>query len=426
MSERWKLYLVPWLGFAIALAMHVWHIGQPPELVGDEVFFVNDGQAYVLGQSYFDPHPPLGKMQLGMLFTYAGSSPVTWRVMSAVEGALLVPLVWWLVWTMTRKQRAADVVVILLLLDGFLLVDARLGLINIPYILYGLAGLAAIMKALTARRPWWWVTAAGVLFGLAVSDKWLAGTLIVPALLLWCWPRFFGWIHIPRRPLWTWPLSLGILLVLPAILYWLVFAVHFAWLGVPNDFWGLHSQMLDYQLRVPASGDPYGSPWWGWLMMWQPALYWVKAIGGKLQEIWSLPNPWLWWTGSAVVIFNLVRGWRDGPRRFMNILLLSTWLPFALIHRIMYSYHAIPFSLSALMLLSIYLEAWTQRRPKIMWAYVGIALGVFLWFAPWYFGFGLSSQQHHLRRWLPGWYVRPETVTPASATLPPVRTTTSG
>lgn len=419
MTDRWKLYLIPWLGFVLALGMHLWHLGQPSTLIGDEVFFVNDGQDYVLGQHYFDPHPPLGKEQLGAVFTYAGFTPVTWRILNAIEGALIIPLVWWLVWKLSRRARAAHLAAGLMLLDGFLLLDSRLGLINVPYILYALVAVAAILKSLEGRRVAEWLMLSGLFFGAAISVKWLAGALVVPAIIIWCWPQYFGLQRVQARRWGHWLLAACAWLIIPAAMYATVFAIHFAWLGLPSNFWGLHSQMLEYQLRVPATGDPYGAPWWGWLIMWQPALYWFHVVGAKTQTMWSLPNPWIWWTGSIAVVWSMIRGWRDYPTRTLNIFLLATWIPFAFIHRIMYSYHAIPFGIFSMMLLATYLDRWWELRKKIVISYFVIAVVVFAWFLPWWYGWSLSSTQQHLRRWLPGWSIRPGTAGTVSATPRP-------
>lgn len=412
MSYRWKLYLVPWLGFVVALSMHLWHLNQPPTIVSDEVSFVRDGWDYVTGQSYFDPHPPLGKEQLGAVFTYFGYQPFTWRILNAVEGALIVPLLWWLLWRLTRSRVAANVAVIFTLLDGFLLTESRLGLINVPYILYSLAALVCVLKATEWRRPGRWLLFAGVMIGAAASVKWLALTMIVPTMALWFWPQFFGQKKNTEQPKWIWPVAIGSLIFLPLVIYWLVFRIHFAWLGTTDTFFQTNIKMLNYNLSVPAIGDPYGQPWWGWLAMWQPFLYWSQAIGQKISVIWSMPNPWLWWTGALALIYSLFRGWRLPATRLLNILLLTTWLPFVGIQRIMYSYHAMPFGLFLIVLLAIFsAQLWSRYRRYVI-GYVVVAVAVFLWFLPWYMNIPLSAPQHKLRQWLPGWKV----TIPANAT----------
>lgn len=403
MSVRGKIYLVPWLGFVMALGMHLWHLDQPAQLVSDEFSFVNEGHDYVTHQNYFDPHPPLGKLELGVVFSLAGYSPFTWRVLNAVEGALIVPLLWWLVWRLTRQRVAANVVVILALLDGFLLVESRLGLINVPYILYSLSALACVLKALEQKRPGWWLLSAGILIGAAVSVKWLALLIIIPAIILWWWPGLFGQPRAAPAGRRMNLLAVSALLVLPLVIYSTAFWLHFHWLGIQSNFWPLNAQMLNYHLSVPATGDPYANQWWGWLLLWRPFVYWSHDVGQKLSSIWSLPNPWTWWTGVVIFLYSLVRGWREPATRLLATFLLITWIPFALIHRIMYSYHAMLFDMVLLMLVAVWLgQRWDKQRQWVV-AYLIAAALVFVWFAPLYLHLPLSIQQQHWRQWLPAW-----------------------
>lgn len=399
---RW----VPWIGFLLALGLHLWRFDVPAAIVSDEVSFVRDGQAYILHQPYFDPHPPLGKMQLGAAFSIFGYGPWTWRIFNAVEGALLIPVLWWLAYRLTKRRRLAALTAGLALLDGLLLTDSRLGLINIPYLLTSLSGLGCVLMALERPRPRRWLLAAGVLFGLAISVKWLALMVVLPAAAVWLWPKAL--LHGgPERTRQQTIESLAVLLALPAVMYWLIFALHFAWLGVPATFFTTNANMLNYHLQVPPIGDPYAQPWWGWLLAWQPFLYWQTANDGLSSFIWSMPNPWLWWTGAGLFLTNLVVGWRTAETRFLNILLLMAWLPFALISRVMYSYHMLLYSLLLSLLIAWWLDRWWSRIRSWAIAYVVVALAVFIWFAPWYLNLPLDQRQHQLRRWLPEWQVAP-------------------
>lgn len=417
MSNRWKRYLVPWLGCAVALGLHGWRLDQPAQLVSDEVFFVNDGWSYVIGQPYFDPHPPLGKEQLGAVFRLFGYAPVTWRILNAIGGALIVPLLWWLVWRLSKKRAAANLTVLFVLLDGLLLTESRLGLINVPYVLYGLVAVAATLKALEARRPAGWLLASGLMIGAAVSVKWLALSIVVPAVILWFWPGLFGQAKNPDQLRSTWWWAAGGLLVIPALVYWVTFRLHFGWLGVPETFIQTNLQMLNYNLRVPSVGDPFAQPWWGWLLAWQPFPYWSQGSGDQVSVIRSLPNPWLWWTGAIGFGYSLWRGWRVPALRCLNIFLLMTWLPFGLIQRVMYSYHALPFGLFLAMLLGVLAGQGWARSKKMVIGYVGLAILTFIFFSPWYLNQPLSSAEHRWRAWLPGWQVT--TTLPASSTSQP-------
>ncbi len=403
-KARWFL-LVPGIGFMMALGLHLWHIGTPNVLVSDEISFVNDGWSYVTHQPYFDPHPPLGKLMLGVVMKLFGYAPDVWRSVNAIEGALLIPLLWWIVRRLTKSNASANIAVVLGLVDGLVLADSRLGMINIPFVLFSIAGFAAILTALSSPRPRRWLFLAGLVMGLAVSTKWLAALVIIPAILVWIWPKFFGQ---QRTVAWTGTLkifSLLVLVVWPMILYSLVFVVHFAWLHLPNTFWSLNAHMLRYHLSVPATGDPNAQPWWGWLLAWRPFPYWASVQGTTVSTIRSLPNVWVWWTGSLLVLWNLVRGWKNRLQRLLNVLILFVWIPFAVIQRVMYSYHALLFDVVMIIMLSVWLgKLWSNHR-RMVFVYLGMSIVTFIFFAPWWLNIPLSTQQNNLRTWLPSWSI---------------------
>lgn len=402
-SQHWYRW-IPWIGFILALAIRLWQLGIPAELVSDEVFFVQDGQSYVTHQTYFDPHPPLGKLEIGTALKFFGYQPIAWRIATALQGALIVPVLWWIVWRLTRKRVAANIAMCLVLLDGLLLVDSRLGLINIPYVLMSLAAFATMLKGLDSHHFRRWLFASGTLLGLALATKWLAVLVGVPMILVWLWPKFFGQPERSRNTNY-WLTTFLCLIVWPMIVYWLVFVWHFAWLGLPFTFFDTNIQMLNYHLRVPAIGDQYSQPWWGWLFASQPFPYWTQVHEAKNSVLFSLPNPWIWWSGALIFLFSLYRGWHDKVTRLVNILLLFAWIPFGFIQRVMYSYHALLFDMWLIILVAIFLSRLWEGHKKAVVTYLLITGIVFVWFAPWYLNIPLSAEQHKLRRWLPTWGV---------------------
>lgn len=406
MQQRRFQYVVPLSGFVVALLLHFWHIGTPTQLVSDEASFVPDGWNYVQRQVYFDPHPPLGKMVLGLSMQMFGRLPDVWRGVGAMEAALLVPLIWWIVRRLTRRTVAANLATLLMLFDGQMLVDARLGMINIPFILAAFIVVAAILKALDARRPAIWLAVAGTAIGAAIATKWLAGMVVVPALLLWWRPSWFGQAAQStrtRRSTWT---AIGWLVAWPLMIYWLVFIIHFAWLGVLPTVVQTNIDMLKYHLSVPSTGDPNAQPWWGWGLAWRPFPYWTESTSRTVSVLRSLPNPWLWWSGMVMFIVGLVRGWNNPVHRWLLVSLLCAWLPFAGIQRVMYSYHMLTFNVLLSMYIAVVVSGFWPHKKIFFWMYIGFAAVVFFWFIPWYLNLPLSVSSAHLREWLPSWRIQ--------------------
>lgn len=229
--------------------------------------------------------------------------------------------------------------------------------------------------------------------------------MIIPAVVLWLQPQWFG---LPTRErhrlvfhtIWCFGL-------LPILIYIGAFAIHFAWLHLPNTFFGLNVDMLNYHLTVPSTGDPQQLTWLNWPMFTVPFRYLYQAHGDQIRMIQSLPNPWLWWTGILAALISLWSGWKQPMRRGLNMFVLWAWIPFLFIQRIMYSYHAMMLDLWLLVVVAVGLSrAWPKYR-RVVYGYIVVAMVVFLWFLPWYVNLPMSANQHRLRQWLPTWSVQP-------------------
>lgn len=389
---------IPWIGFVIALAIRMWGMQEPSGLVSDEVFFVRDGQAYSQQRSYFDPHPPLGKMLIAGSIAAIGDTPIGWRMTSALFGAACIPLSWYVVWFLTKKQRAATIAMTLVLFDGALLVDSRLGLINTTWIALALASFVVVLSAQEKRFPWWRIGVAGVLIGCSLATKWLAAAVWIPLIAYWLS------IHWTRRARDRW-LATTILILVPCGIYIGISLLHHVLLPGTETFFALQQHMLQYHLTVPSVGDPNAQQWWGWLIAWRPFPYFTGDGESAFGVLRSLPNPFIWWTGSLVMVISMVKGWRVSATRWLNILILFAWVPFAFVQRVMYSYHMILFGIWLALVLGIVLDRWIENHRRIV---LGYLLGAFLcwvWFLPWYLNIPISPTQHQLRSWLPSWTI---------------------
>jgi dolichyl-phosphate-mannose-protein mannosyltransferase len=110
---------------------HVYQIGKSDFVVWDEAHFGKFGSHYLKREFYFDVHPPLGKMLVGLVGAIAGYTGnfefksgekypddvpyVAMRVMLSMFGVFMVPLAWYTAREMGMGRRAAHVVTLMTL-----------------------------------------------------------------------------------------------------------------------------------------------------------------------------------------------------------------------------------------------------------------------------------------------------------------------
>jgi dolichyl-phosphate-mannose--protein O-mannosyl transferase len=402
MWQKKLIWVVPLAGLMVALGMHWWNLGTPARFIGDEHYFVKDARAELNHQPYLDAHPPLGKLELAAMIKIFGDQPFNWRALNAVLGALIVPMIWLIAWWLSRSQVVAALAMLFALTDGFLLVESRSAMINVPYLAYALGALVAVLAALRRRQYLGWLGLAGLLGGLAVSVKWLALLLLIPALIVWIWPAWFGLAEKrdpDRARRWWTIICLGLV---PTAVYILVWQIHFALTGMPTQTVMTNLYLFWYHSHGNI-GNIYHQIWWQWPLLTQPFPYSINIIGEKISSIWAMGNPWVWWTGTVALGWGFIWGWRNKTIRLLNVFLLATWLPFSLIKRDMFLYHATPFGCFLFILLAIVGgQLWAQHR-KLVVGYMAMTVIVFVWFLPWYMNLPLTKTANEWRRWLPTW-----------------------
>src|SRR5215208_6449640 len=141
---------------AASALMHFWRLFTPRAVVWDEIHFEKHAGHYLAGTFYFDVHPPLGKLFYAIeaqLFgipasaLLAGLPAVQLRVLPAVLGTLIVPLVYVLLRQLAAARRVATLGAFVILCENALLVDTRVALLE-PYIIsFGLLAITAFFAA---------------------------------------------------------------------------------------------------------------------------------------------------------------------------------------------------------------------------------------------------------------------------------------
>ncbi len=443
----------------LALVTRLWQLGQPHALVFDEVYFRQFAANYLNGHFFFDIHPPLVKLLFAGIGTLFHLSPeqiaagdpggLILRIMPALAGAALVPLVYIIVRQLGLGRRIAAFGALLVLCDNALLVESRFVLMDSLLLLVGMGALSSYLQLRKSKghRRWVWVIATAVLLGTLVSTKWTGLAVVGLIAVTWAIEGVLRKVNY-RRLLGE---AAAVVAVIAGI-YFGSFAVHFALLthsgtgdafmsekfqstlvGNPKynstatmPFWEkfieLNTEMYTAQSSLNEVTHPYASRWYSWPFEIRPIYYWQGDTlkNGEQGNIYLLGNPVVWWL-SAVGVACALLVWLAQPRllgrrRKLVAFLLTgyalNFVPFTFITRPMFLYHylfALLFSIVATCVMLATLFDWQAEKygekavRQTFWVLVVIVVLGFLYFVPLSYGWPMTPADLQQKIWLPTW-----------------------
>lgn len=333
----------PELTFLIMAAAftRLWALFTPDAVVFDEVYFKGFAGHYLDGHYFFDIHPPLGKLLLASWAHLCGLTGVTLatttalplRVLPAIFGICIVPLVWGIIRALGGSRKAAFLGGFLVLLDNALIVESRFILTDTILLATGLAG---IYSYLLARKYSGWkfnigLVLSGLLAGASVSTKWTGLTSLALVILIFVYDSRHRLLKLSSIN------NLTKIMLPAALLYIGLFYLHFQLLpksgegdafmtqrfqstlignpsynantsmSFPAKFAELNLEMYQANKTLTAS-HPYGSHWYSWPLEIRPIYYWQGSTLSDQRQgnIYLLGNPAVWWGSLFAVISGLI------------------------------------------------------------------------------------------------------------------------
>ncbi len=177
-----SLLLLTLITLGSGLWARVYDLGFPPQVVWDEKYFPDMAGDYLQRIPFFDLHPPLGKFIIAVSIALFGNDPVAWRLMPAVFGVALLPLGFFLARSLFKERVGALLLTAFLAGETIHVVHSRIGVMDVFLVFFTLATLLAALRARRPRHVVW----TALLLGLAISVKWAAFPVAVPAgYVLW-------------------------------------------------------------------------------------------------------------------------------------------------------------------------------------------------------------------------------------------------
>ncbi|HET8568612.1 MAG TPA: phospholipid carrier-dependent glycosyltransferase [Candidatus Limnocylindria bacterium] len=347
-----------------------------------------------------------------------GRHALAWRLPGVLAAAVLAFFLVLFARRLFASALAPALVGAMVVLDGSMFAQARIGMNDIYVATFIVAGwyfvVAAHAPRLSARLD---LLIAGVSFGLALASKWVAAYALAALALATLGVTARAWAQ--RRAGQGGPLDLlggrGTSAAFLAVSFALVplaiyVASYLPWFGgktIPYG-WSLvevTQQMYWYHSSLTAP-HPAGSPWWSWPIVLKPVYWYYSASDGGSAVIYDAGNVVLFWSALAATVWCAVAAVRArsvvlGFIVFALLAQLVAWIP---ITRVLFFYHfftALPFYFLALVAACVAL--WETERRTLVAALGALAAASFAFFYPFVSGAPVPADQTGVFFILPTW-----------------------
>ena len=407
----WADYALVFVGvFALAIGWfaRLYRLGFPPRQIWDEIYFPVYARDYLNGIPFFDLHPPLGKFIIAAGMAIVGDTSVGWRIMPALFGCAMVPLAAALGWYYFRERAGALLLATFVACESMLIVYSRTGVMDGILLFFMLATLLA---ALLVRRRGQ-ILLPMALFGLAIAVKWAAFPLVVPV----------GYVLWRRGFLKPFLLTLWVPMVIYLGVVFLGQIANPAGAGTVFNDNSVFTNVIRWHRQAlvnAAKSVPnlQASPWWSWPLMVRPILlFYQEYAAGKVQTVFAVGNPLVWWAGTCAVIAGIgelwwrlvVRGRPIVDHPLMPIVLgyLCLFLPWLPGTRIPYIYNYLPIYPFAILALVYWLcRLWGYRwwGAWVVVAFAACAVAATLYFLPLTIALPIGQESLTQHLWLESW-----------------------
>lgn len=423
--RRGKANLEFWLLLGLTLMsviVRFWRLGEPGEIVFDETYYAKWGEDYFQGQKFFDVHPPLGKLLIGIGSYLMSSSPEAtlnafgWRFAVALFGIFIVPLTYLIarkLFTPNRKEnqdskfqpqnsaRIAALAGLFVLIDGLILVQTRTALLDSFLLTFSLAAYLSFLHyrdATSGREANFRLLATGVFLGLALATKW---TAVAPFLVIFTW----WWSLHTKIPPTTFLTKIASFGLIPFGIYAASFLTNVRETDFWRYLWDWHKQSWNFHEGLRAS-HPYESRWPAWLYLARPVWYYFKDENGLVRGVIALGNPLLWWATIPAIVASV---WYAVRRHYLPLSIallafIATYAPWIMIGRTQFQYYLVGGVPFLMMMLAWWLDRLLETPfKKLAWILIGAAVLTFLFFLPLYTAYPIPNWYYKLHIWLKSW-----------------------
>lgn len=377
----------------------------------DEIYFARTAYDYANGlEAYEWTHPPLGKLlQAIPVKLFNTMAPFYYRLMGNIAGILMIAVMYFFGLAFFKKRKYAIFSSLLMYFDCFHFAHTRMGTVDSFLVLFIMLSYYFMYKHLVSNnKKNKNLFLSGLFFGLSTSVKW-TGLLAGLGLAV----LYFGNMIVKKRK----PLKLllkGVLffIVIPSIIYiscYLIFPKNV--INYTNSIEKIIDQnisMYNYHSKLEAT-HYFSSPWYTWPLSYKPVWYYNNIVDEYHRgTITGVGNIAVWWIGIISFLYLIIRLFRKKDITTLTIIIavLSMWIPYIFIGRIMFLYHyfpVLPFIMLAIVTLFHDINE-KLKKDFVMIIYIIIVISLFIIYYPAISGIVTSNNYLEQLKLFSSWY----------------------
>ena len=311
----------------------------------DEIYFARTAYEYVENiPTYEWTHPPLGKLiQAIPMFITKHLSPFNYRLMGNISGMLMIIVMYLFGKELFKKRKYAILSSLLMFFDTFHFVQTRMGTVDSHLVLFMMISVLCMIKYCKNNKTLY-LLLSGIFFGLSVCVKWTGFYCGLGLAIIY----FTHMLKNKKFNINNLLKGLGFFVVIPLIFYisiYLLFPNNN--LNYTNNIKSIIKQqdaMYNYHSKL-EDDHFFSSKWYTWPISYKPVWYHERLLDDNTKEtISGLGNLVIWFVGILGIIYLLPKIilLKDKNSFYILILILSLWLPYIFIGRVMFLYHYFP------------------------------------------------------------------------------------
>lgn len=314
----------------------------------DEIYFPRTAYEQLNKLPIYEyTHPPLGKLIMSIPMNFLGVTPFAYRLMGNIAGILTILVIYCIAKEMFKSDKYGLFAAVIMALDGMHFVQTRIGTVDSFLVLFCLTSFLFFIKYIKIEKKEPLKTKAlpliisGAFWGMAISVKWTAAFVGLGMGIIY----FIDLIWNKKFNIKLILLSVLAFVVVPLLIY---IISYIPIIQNPNSgitdvksFIQYQKNMYDYHSKLEAT-HPFTSKWYTWPIMQKPMWYYSANFeDGKYGTISCMGNPAIWWLSIVTTIFTLIYSLikRNEKGLMLIIMIISTWLTYSVIGRVMFIYH---------------------------------------------------------------------------------------